>query len=131
VPRTAVSAGLLLAAVVADGAGVRTLAFYLVLAAIPAVAIAALCFFGDLVEGSADGEAGALYVGLTAISLILLVIGAAVRANALRDAALPALGISAVVGALVLIVLQLTVWASLHFTRERLVKVLHGRALDV
>jgi len=131
VPRTVLSAGILLAAVMADGAGARSLAFYLVLAAIPAVAIAALSFFGDLVEGSADGEAGALYVGLTAIALILLVIGAAVRANALRDTALPALGVSAVAGALALIVLQLTVWVSLHVSRERLVKVLHSRALDV
>ena len=76
----------------ADSTGARSLAFYLVLAAIPAVAISALSFFGDLVEGSADDEAGALYVGLTGIALILLVIGAAVRANALRDAALPASG---------------------------------------
>jgi hypothetical protein len=131
VPRTLLPAALLLAAVMADGAGARSVAFYLVLAAIPAVAIVALSFFGDLVEGSADGEAGALYVGLTAISLILLVIAAAVRANALNDAALPALGASAVVGALALILLQLTVWLSLHLSRERLVKVLHGRALDV
>jgi hypothetical protein len=41
------------------------------------------------------------------------------------------LGTSAVVGALALIALQLTVWLSLHLSRERLVKVLHGRALDV
>jgi hypothetical protein len=115
----------------ADSTGARSLAFYLVVAAIPAVAISALSFFGDLAEGSADGEAGALYVGLTGIALILLVIGAAVRANALRDAALPALGTSAVVGALALVGLQLTVWASLRFSRERLVKVLHSRTLDV
>jgi hypothetical protein len=132
VPRTALSASLLLAAVIADSGGARTLAFYLVLAAIPAVAVAALSFFGDLVEGSADDEAGALYVGLTSLALVLLVIGAAVRANALRDAALPALGISAVVGSLALIGLQLTVWISLHLSRERLVNVLlHSRASDV
>jgi hypothetical protein len=131
VPRTLLPAALLLAAVMADGAGAHSVAFYLVLAAIPTVAIVGLSFFGDLVEGSADGEAGALYVGLTAISLILLVVAAAVRANALNDAALPALGASAVIGALALILLQLTVWLSLHLSRERLVKVLHGRALDV
>jgi hypothetical protein len=135
VPRTALSASLLLAAVVADSGGARSLAFYLVLAAIPAVAVAALAFFGDLVEGSADGEAGALYVGLTGLALVLLVIGAAVRANALQDTALPALGTSAVVGALALIGLQLTVWISLHVSRERLVNsrdrllnVQHSRA---
>jgi hypothetical protein len=128
VPRTALSAGILLAAVSADSAGARSLAFYLILAAILAVAISALSFFGDLVEGSADDEAGALYVGLTAMALILLVIGAAVRANALRDVALPALGTSAVVGALALIGLQLTVWMSLHLSRERLLNVRHSRA---
>jgi hypothetical protein len=130
-PRTALSVSLLLAAVAADGAGARSLAFYLVLAAIPAVAVAALAFFGDLVEGSADDEAGALYVGLTALALILLVIGASVRANALRDAALPALGVSAVVGALALVALQLTVWVLLRVSRERLTDVLHGHASDV
>ena len=130
-PRTALSVSLLLAAVIADSGGARSLAFYLVLAAIPAVAVAALSFFGDLVEGSADDEAGALYVGLTGLALVLLVIGAAVRANALRDAALPALGTSAVVGALALIGLQLTVWTSLHLSRARLVNVLHSRASDV
>jgi hypothetical protein len=130
-PRTALSASLLLAALAADGAGARSLAFYLVLAAIPAVAVSALAFFGDLVEGSADDEAGALYVGLTSLALVLLVIGAAVRANALRDAALPALGVSAVVGALALVALQLIVWVSLHVSRERLVDVLHSHASDL
>jgi hypothetical protein len=131
VPRTALSAALLLAAVVADGAGARSPALYLVLASIPAVAVAALSFFGDLVEGSADDEAGALYVGLTSLALVLLVVGAAVRANALRDAALPALGTSAVVGALALIGLQLAVWISLNLSRERLVDVLHSNASDL
>jgi hypothetical protein len=131
-PRTApLSASLLVAVVAADGAGARSLAFYLVLAAIPAVAVAALSFFGDLVEGSADDEAGALYVGLTSLALVLLVIGAAVRANALRGAALPALGTSAVVGALALVGLQLTVWVLLRVSRERLVDVLHSHASDV
>jgi hypothetical protein len=131
VPRAALSASLLVSTILVDGAGAHTLALYLVLAAIPAVAVSALSFFGDLVEGSADDEAGALYVGLTSLALVLLVIGAAVRANALSDAALPALGTSAVVGALALIGLQLTVWLSLRISRERLVSVLHSHASDV
>jgi hypothetical protein len=131
VPRTALSALLLLSAVIADSGGARSLAFYLVLAAIPAMAVAALSFFGDLVEGSADDEAGALYVGLTGLALILLVIGTAVRANALQDAALPALGTSAVIGALALIGLQLTVWVCLRISRERVVSVLRSHASDV
>src|ERR1051326_6173944 len=70
-------------ALVADGQQPRTVALYFVLAAIPAVAVATLAFFGDLVEGSADAEAGAVYVGLSTLALVLLLIGAAVRENTL------------------------------------------------
>src|SRR5262249_40258752 len=91
VRRSLISAALVLGAVVADGADARELTLYLVLAAIPAVAIAALGFFGELVEGSADAEAGAVYVGLSSLALVLLVIGAAVRSNTLPDHAVSAL----------------------------------------
>ena len=107
------------------------MALYLALAAIPAVAVAALSFFGDLVEGGADAEAGALYVGLTSLALILLVIGGAVRANALGGDAIPALGVSTLVGALALLGLQLAVWTSLRLSRERLVNVQHSPTPDV
>ena len=118
--RSLISAALVLGAVVADGADARRLALYLVLAAIPAVAIAALGFFGELVEGSADADAGAVYVGLSSLALVLLVIGAAVRSNTLPDHAVPALAVSTLVGACCLLGLQLTVWASLRFSRDRL-----------
>ena len=119
--RSAISAALVLGAIVADGAGARGIALYLLLAAILAVAVAALGFFGELVEGSADSEAGAVYVGLTSLALVLLVVGAAVRANTLPDRAVPALGTSAVVGALALLGLQLAVWTSLRVSRDRLI----------
>jgi hypothetical protein len=131
VRRSAISASLVLGAVVADGEHARTVALYLVLAAIPAVAVAALSFFGDLVEGSADSEAGAVYVGLTSLALILLVIGAAVRANTLAGGAIPALGVSTLIGALALLGLQLAVWTSLRLSRERLVNVQHSPTPDV
>jgi hypothetical protein len=121
VRRSAISAALVLGAIVADGAGAHGLALYLVLAAIVAVAIAALAFFGELVEGSADAEAGAVYVGLTSLALVLLVIGAAVRANTLPDRTVPALGMSTVVGALALLGLQLAVWTTLRVSRDRLI----------
>ncbi len=129
--RCAISTALVLGAVVADGENARTAALYLVLAAIPAVAITALSFFGDLVEGSADAEAGAVYVGLTALALLLLLIGAGVRANTLRDAAVPALGSSALVGALALLGLQLAVWTSLRLSRDRVVNAQRSPASDV
>jgi hypothetical protein len=131
VRRCAISTALVLGAVVADGENARTAALYLVLAAIPAVAITALSFFGDLVEGSADAEAGAVYVGLTALALLLLLIGAGVRANTLQDAAVPALGSSALVGALALLGLQLAVWTSLRLSRDRVVNAQRSSASDV
>jgi hypothetical protein len=131
VRRSAISAALVLGAVAAAGAGARAAALYLVLAAIVAVALAALSFFGELVEGSADAEAGAIYVGLTTLSLVLLVLGAAVRSNTLADQAVPALGLSTLVGALVLLSVQLAVWSSLRLSRDRLVNVRHRPASDV
>ena len=126
-----ISAALVLGAVVADGEHARGVALYLVLAAIPAVAVTALSFFGDLVEGSADSDAGAVYVGLTSLALLLLLIGAAVRANTLAHSAIPALGVSTLVGALALLGLQLAVWTSLRLSRERLVNVQRSPARDV
>ncbi len=129
--RSAISAALVLGAVAAAGAGARAAALYLVLAAIVAVALAALSFFGELVEGSADAEAGAIYVGLTTLTLVLLVLGAAVRSNTLADQAVPALGLSTLVGAFVLLGVQLAVWGSLRLSRDRLVNVRHRPAPDV
>jgi hypothetical protein len=131
VRRSAISAALVLGAVVADGEHARTIALYLVLGAIPAVAAVALSFFGELVEGSADAEAGAVYVGLTSLALLLLLIGAAVRANTLTDSAIPALGVSSLVGALALLGLQLAVWTSLRLSRARLVDPPRSTATDV
>jgi hypothetical protein len=131
VRRCAISTGLVLGAVVADGEDARTLALYLVLCAIAVVAVTALSFFGDLVEGSADAEAGAVYVGLTSLALVLLLVGAAVRANTLEDTAVPALGISALVGALALLGLQLAVWTSLHLSRERVLSAQRSATPDV
>jgi hypothetical protein len=131
VRRSAISAALVLGAVVAAGAGARAAALYLVLAAIPAVAIAALAHFGELVEGSADAEAGAVYVGLSSLALVLLVLGAAVRSHTLPDEAVPALGLSTLVGALLLLTVQLAVWGSLRLSRYRLVNARHSPAPDV
>ena len=126
-----ISAALVLGAVVADGEHARGVALYLVLAAIPAVAVTALSFFGDLVEGSADSDAGAVDVGLTSLALVLLLIGAALRANTLAHSAIPALGVSTLVGALTLLGLQLAVWTSSRLSRERLVNVQHSPARDM
>ena len=130
-PRCVLPSILLAGTVLADGQGSHSLAFYLLLAAIPSVAVTALAFFGDLVEGSADGEAGALYVGLTTIALVLLVIAAAVRSNAVDHSTVPALGISAVVGGLGLLLLQLAVRSWLRLSRDGLVTMRRGHTSGV
>jgi len=131
VRRSAISAVLVLAAVAAAGAGARVAALYFLLAAIVVVALAALSFFSELLEGSADAEAGAIYVGLSTLALVLLVLGAAVRSNTLADQAVPALGLSSLVAALVLLGVQLAVWSSLRLSRYRLVNAQHRPAPDV
>jgi len=76
--RSALTSTLLVAALVADA---RIVAYYLVLAAIPAAAVAALGHYGELVDGSADAESGALNVGLSALALLLCVVSAVARTN--------------------------------------------------
>jgi hypothetical protein len=113
----------LLGALVADARGLHTLAFYCVLVAVPVLAVTSLAFFGELVDGSADEGSGALYVGLTALALLLVLIAAAARAHAV-DATVPALGTSAAVGALLLLGLQTCVWCSGRLTRAAIVSIL-------
>jgi hypothetical protein len=122
--RSLLSAALLLAALTADARDARTVALYLVLAAIPAGAWAALAYFGDLVDGSAAEDTGALHVGLSALALLLVVLAAAVRAQALEGSAVPALGASALVGALALVALQLAVAIAANASRERITAAL-------
>jgi hypothetical protein len=113
----------LLAALVADARGLHALAFYCVLVAVPVLAVTALAFFGELVDGSADEGSGALYVGVSALALLLVVIAAAARARAV-DATVPALGTSAAVGALLLLGLQTCVWCSGRLNRAAIVSIL-------
>jgi hypothetical protein len=87
---------LVLAAAAADGAGAHGLAFYALLAAVPAAAVAALDAFGEALSGAVSG----LNALLWGIVLALTVAGAAVRAPLLAEGTVPALGRSAVVACL-------------------------------
>lgn len=87
--------GIALAALLADLAGVHGLAFWLVLAALPAAAAFAFVAISDALAG--EGALG----GITAsVALVLLVLGSAVRENAPRGGHVPALAVSSVVMAL-------------------------------
>lgn len=100
---------LLAGALVADSAGGHALAFYLVLGAIAVTAHAALEAYGRLVE--LPGRAPELVstrvqAVLCVIALVLALVAAAVRAPAIGDGTVPALGLSALVGAFALLLVQ-------------------------
>ena len=90
---------LLVAAVAAaDGAGAHHLAFYALLAAVPALAVTALGAFGEYVEGSSGGRA--LVSGL---ALALAVLGTAVRGQIPGEETVPAVAVSALAACLALL----------------------------
>src|SRR4029079_11316588 len=91
--RRAVPVGLVIAAAAADGAGFHELAFYALLLAVPAAAVAALEAFGRVLDG--DNEH--LHALLWTLVLALVVVGAAVRAPAVTEGAVPTLARSALV----------------------------------
>ena len=100
--RRGIPVALVVAAAAADGAGMHGVAFYSLLAAVPAAAVAALDAYGDALE-DAGSRLHALLWGLV---LVLTVTGAAVRAPALAEGTVPALGRSAVVACLAIFCVQ-------------------------
>jgi hypothetical protein len=91
------------AAVLADAGGLHGIAFYLVLLAIPCACGAAFLGLSDALEGRD------VLRGVTAsLALVLLVLAAAVRANAVGG--VPALAASALLGTLVVYGLPLLAW---------------------
>jgi hypothetical protein len=105
---------LVLAAAVFDGAGAHGLAFYALLAAVPAAAVAALECFGAALEGSQER----LHALLWAVVLGLTVAGAAVRAPALSEGGVPALGRSALVACLAIFCIQAVVGLVAELRRQ-------------
>jgi hypothetical protein len=94
--RRATPVGLVLIATAADGAGAHGLAFYALLLAVPAAAVAALEAFGQVLDGAGEH----LHALLWALLLALVVVGAAVRAPAVTEGAVPGLARSALLGCL-------------------------------
>jgi hypothetical protein len=97
------------AALAADTLGAHRLAFYFLLAAIVVLAVATLERYGHVVEsaGAATTLAVARFqAALGALALALALLAAAARAPVLGEAVVPPLGLSALVGALGLLLLQ-------------------------
>jgi hypothetical protein len=97
---------LALGAVLADAGGVHRLGFWLLLLAIPAAAGAAFTGVGDVLEGKSAWIRGVT----TTLALALLLLGSAVRQGAPVGHGVPALAISAALGAALLYTLPALFW---------------------
>lgn len=130
----ALSVTFVFTAALADLRGLHGVAYYLLLAAIPATAIAALESFGQLVEcATRSGEEGLrrLDALLSGLILTLAVVSTAARSQAPVAGATPALARSALLGCLAVIGLHVTLVVG-RLARERLglVPARHARARD-
>jgi hypothetical protein len=106
--RRAIPVGLVVAAAAADGAGAHGIAFYALLLAVPAAAVAALEALGHVLDGAGDE----LHALLWTLVLGLLVTGAAVRAPEVTEGSVPALARSALVACLAVFCVQAAVSAA-------------------
>jgi hypothetical protein len=109
--RRAVPVGLVIAAAAADGAGAHGLAFYALLLAVPAAAIAALDAFGHVLDGAQDHLPALLWM----MVLALVVVGATVRAPAVTEGAVPGLARSALLACLAVFCVQAAVAVAAEF----------------
>ena len=100
--------GLVVAAATAGVQGHGRLGFYLLVAAVPACAAAALALFGDVLDAPAGsaGIAPRVELALTVGSLALLLVAAAARSAAPAGDQVPALSAVALGAALALLVTQ-------------------------
>jgi hypothetical protein len=96
------SVALVIAAAAADGAGAHGLAFYALLAAVPAAAVTALDAYGAALEDPRRR----LHALLWAVVVALTVTGAAARAPVVSQGTVPALARTAVVACLAIFCLQ-------------------------
>jgi hypothetical protein len=96
--RRALAALLVLGVVLADAGGDHRAAFYLLVAAIPPLAIAAMDSFGDYLEGGSGFRSLAW-----AVALALAVASSAVRGQVPGETSVPAVAVSALFACLALV----------------------------
>ena len=106
------SISLVLGAALADAAGEHSLAYYALVTAVPVVAVAALSGLGDVLDGSAAEPHDRGIAMLSALALPFVLLGTAVRAPLLSEGSPPAIGVTAVVLALVIFAVQTLVTAT-------------------
>ena len=108
------TAALVLIAAVADATSSPQLAFYALLAAVPAAAACGLSIFGELLEQ--DGRVAQAL--LWALVLTLVVVGAATRSPALLEGGVPVVGATALTACLALLSLEGVLAALAEFRRR-------------
>jgi hypothetical protein len=106
------SVGLVLSGALADAAGHHALAYYLLVTAVPVVAVAALSGLGDVLDGSAAEPHDRGVAMLSALALPFVLLGTAVRAPLLSEGPPPTIGVTAVMMALAIFAIQALVRAS-------------------
>jgi len=112
------SVSLVLGAALAGAAGLHSLAYYALVAAVPVVAVAALNGFGGVLDGSAAEPHDRCVALLSALALPFVLLATAVRAP-LTEGPPPAIGVTAVVAALAIFAVQALVAAAHPVARLR------------
>lgn len=103
---SALPALLVLATAVADAMTLHETAFYLLIAAVPAAAVSALSALGDLLDGAAADRFARARVVLSGLSLVWVVIAAAVRSASVDDGSVPPAAVSALTVCIAMFALQ-------------------------
>lgn len=111
---------LVLAAVGADAAGSHAVAYYALVASVPAAAVAALLALGAILDGRANEPADRASAALSAVLLPFLLLATAVRAPLLAEGPPPAIGVVAILCCLGILALQGLVGAAAFVERLRL-----------
>ena len=114
------SISLVLGAALADAGAAHELAYYLLVAAVPVVAIGALHALGNVLDGTAAEPHDRAVAALSALVLPCVLLGAAVRAPLVSEAPPPAIGVTAVVACLALFAVQTLLTATAAVPSERL-----------
>ncbi len=103
-------AGLILATLAADVGGFHAAGYFLLVAAVPAAAVAALTQLGDLLEAAEPGL-GRVQTLLAAVLLLTVLLATAVRGHSAAESAVPPFSTSLLATAVALLVLQASVAA--------------------
>ncbi len=104
-----VAGALLLATAVSDALGLAAVSFYLLVLGVPLTAIAGLLLFArvvDTVNGSGADALGRLQTVLASLLVVTVVLGAAARAPAVAEDAVPPAATAALALAFAILVVQ-------------------------